>query len=153
MERAERISAAFHGRDRAHDADGPAHAHRERAGDVGGQDLAGRCVRAAGGLPEQPGHEVHLEHAEAEARAGLAGQQPDDLVHAALEDVGGPQEDALPHGRRRLRPLGERRGCGVDRRARVRGGAGGHARHDVAGERIDVVERATVRRPPPTRPR
>ena len=54
------------------------------------------------------------------------------------------QEDALSHGRRRLRPGRERRGRGVDRGARVGGGAGGHAGHDVAGERIDVVERATV---------
>ena len=32
---------------------------------------------------------MHLEHAEPERGAGLAGEQVDDLVPAALEDVGG----------------------------------------------------------------
>ena len=43
IDRADRISAAFHGRDRADDADGAPHAHRERPGHVGRDHLADRA--------------------------------------------------------------------------------------------------------------
>ena len=115
IERAERISAAFHGAIAPTTPTGLADGHRHRAGHVGREDLADRHVRGAGRLAEQAGHEVHLEHPEPEARAGLAGQPAGDLVAARLEQVGGLQEDALPHGRRGLRPRLERRRRRVDR--------------------------------------
>ena len=87
---------------------------------------------------------MHLEHAEAEGATGLACQQSDHLVLPALEDVGGLEEDALPLGGRRLRPRREGRGRRVDRTRGVLAAARRHARHHVAGERIQVVERRTA---------
>jgi len=66
------------------DRDG--HAHRERAGQVGRDHLADGRVGRARRLAEEAGHEAHLEHAEAEAAAGLLGQPLDHLVAARLEE-------------------------------------------------------------------
>ena len=121
IERADRISAAFHG---AIAPTTPTGRRRPiaKAPGVGRDHLAERRIRERRGLPEEPGHEVHLEHPEAERRAGLAREQRDDLVAAALEHVGGLEEDPLPHGGRRLRP-GRRGGrCGLDRAVSIRAG-------------------------------
>jgi len=75
-------------RDRADDADRLANPHRERTGIVRGQDLPDGLVRRGRRLAEEPGDEMHLEHPEAEGAAGLACEDRDDLVPAALEDVG-----------------------------------------------------------------
>ena len=97
IERADRISAAFHGRDRADHPDRLAHAHRERAGEVGREDRRRRRVGGAGGLPEQPGHEAHLEHPEPEAAAGLARQPARRPRRARLSRMSAAlQEDRLP---------------------------------------------------------
>ena len=128
-------------RDRADDADRLADAHRERARDVGRDDLADRRVRERRRLAEEAGHEVHLEHAEAEAapvsRASSATTSSRRLsrMSAALRKIrcrcaGG----ACDHAANAV-------GRGVDRAPRVLAAAGGDARDDVAGERVAVVER------------
>ena len=117
IERADRISAAFQGAIARDDADRLANAHGERPRVVGGEDLAERRVRGGRRLAQQARHEAHLEHAEAEAGAGLPRQLADDLVAARLEDVGGLEEDRLTLGRHALRPLRERIGGGLRPRA------------------------------------
>ena len=103
-----------------------------------------RRVRERRGLPEEPGHEVHLEHPEAERRPCLAREQRDDLVLAALEHVGGLEEDPLAHRGRRLRP-GRRGGRGgLDRAPGIRAGAGRDLGDELAVERVAILERATV---------
>ena len=84
-------------RDRADDAHRLAQPHRHRARNVGRDHLPRRPVGRAGRLAQQARREEHLEHAEAERGAGLAGEQVDDLVAPALENVGRAQEDPLAH--------------------------------------------------------
>ena len=121
-------------RDRADDTDGLADGHRHRARHVGRQDLAERRVCGAGRLTEETGDESHLEHAETEARPGLAGEPADDLVAPELEDVRRLEEDALPHGGGRLRPRRERRGRSVDRAL----GVGARTRRDAGDGLLPV---------------
>jgi hypothetical protein len=118
--------------------------HGEGARHVGGDDRPGRRVRRTGRLAEQPRHEAHLEHAEAEGAARLAGEPLDNLVTPALEDVGRLQEDRLAGRGRRLRPFGERRRRGLDGAAGVVAGSGRDVGDDVARERVGVVEPAPV---------
>ncbi len=59
--------------------------------------------------------------------------------------VGRLQEDALAHGGRRLRPRGKGVGGRLDGARRVGARSRGHTRDDVAGERIEVVERRACR--------
>ena len=118
IERAERISAAFQGAIAPTTPTGRRMPIAKAPG-VGRDDLADRRVRERRRLAEEARHEVHLEHAEAEGAAGLAREQRDDLVRAALEDVGRLEEDPLPLGRRRLRPGRERRRGGLDRAPRI----------------------------------
>ncbi len=125
MERAERIKRDVPRGDRGHDADRSPKAHRQRSGRVGRDHGPDRRVRERCGLTQEAGDEVHLEHADAEARAGLPRKQLDDLVAAALEHVGGLEEDPLPLGRQHGRPAGECRCGSLDRPAGIRGGAGG----------------------------
>ena len=116
-------------RDRADHADRLAQAHRERARMIRRDHLADGAYASAAAWRKQAGHEAHLEHAEAEASQPVSrASELDDLVAAALEDVGGLQEDPLPLGRRRLRPRRERRGRGVDRAGCLRPRPGGRAR-------------------------
>jgi hypothetical protein len=110
-------------------------------GQVGGEDLAERAVGQGGRLAQQAGHEAHLEHPEpVDAAAGLAGQQADDLVGPALQDVGRGQEDPLALGRRGLRPGGEGGGGGLDGPAGVLAGPGGDLGHHLARVRVEVLE-------------
>ena len=126
-------------RDGADDTHRAAHRHGDRTRHVRRNDLTDRCVGGTGGLPEEPGDESHLEHAEAEAAPGLAREPADDLVAPALEQVGRLEKDALTLGGGCLRPGGKGgRGC-VDRTPRVGAGPGGDTSDDVAGERIEVV--------------
>ena len=151
IERADRISAAFQG---AIAATTPTGCRRPMANAPGMSEGSTSPIGAyasAGGLAEEPRHEAHLEHAEAEARARLARKQRDDLVLPPLEDVGRAQEDPLAHRRRRLRPLGEGRRGGCDRAPRVLATSCRHARDDVAGERIDDRRTSRRRRPRPSR--
>ena len=141
------------GRDRPDDADRAAQPHRERPRVSEGMISPDRAVRDRGRLTEQARHEAHLEHAEAEAAARLAREQRDDLLPPALEDVGRLQEDALPLGGRRLRPRRERRRGRLDRASRVLAPAGRNAGDDVAGERVEVVERRAAVGVRPTRRR
>ena len=92
---------------------------------------------------------MHLEHAEAERGAGLAGEQVDDLVAPALEDVRGAEEDPLAHRRRRRGPGGEGLGGGLDRAARVVARAGGGAHDRLAGERVGHLEGGAAARGDP----
>ena len=126
--------------DRTDDADRAADSHREGAR-VGRDHLAERRVRERGRLTEETGDEMHLEHPEAEGAARLAGEHRDDLVLARLEHVGGAEEDALAHRRRRLRPLDERLGRRLDRLARIGAAAGGDLRDDLAAPGVAVLER------------
>ena len=143
------------GRDRADDADGPAHAHRERARDVGGDDLARSAAYAtAGGLPEQArARSASGTCRSRRSRRSRARAAATTSSQAALEDVGRLQEDAAA-----ARPAASATTRGTPRlrrrspRAASARGAGGHARDDVAGERILVVEGRAVRRRPPIRP-
>ena len=142
IERAERISAAFHGAIAPTTPTGPPQPHRERAR-VGRDHLAERGVGERRRLAEQAGHEdVRLEHRESERAAGLAREQRDDLVLPRFEDVGGLEEDPLAHRRRRLRPLRERGLGGRDRARRVLAPARGDVGDGLAGERIAGLERA-----------
>ena len=109
---------------------------------IRGDDLACGRISESCGLAQQVGHEAELEHPEAEARAGLAGEQADDLLEAALEHIGRLQEDPLPLRGDRLRPGGERVARSVDRACSLRARAGRDERNDVAGERITILERA-----------
>ncbi len=81
--------------------------------------------------------------------AGLPGEQVDHLVPTALEDVGGAQEDRLPHAGRRRGPRGERLRGGLDRAARVVSRARGRPHDGLAGERVAHVERGAVARGDP----
>ena len=132
------------GRDRADDPDRAAQAHRERAR-VGGEHLAERRIGERCRLPEEPRHEhVRLEHPEAERAARLAREERDDLVLSRLEDVGGPEEDALAHGRGRGRPLGEGGVRSLDGTGGVLAAAGCDVGDDLAGEGVERLERAAV---------
>ena len=129
------------GEDGADHPDRPAQPHGHGPGQVGGEDLADRAVGQGGRLAQQAGHEAHLEHPEPVGdAAGLAGQQADDLVGAALQDVGGGQEDPLALGRRRLRPGREGGLGGLDGPPGVLAGAGGDRGHDLARVRVEVLE-------------
>ena len=86
---------------------------------VGRDHLASRLVAGARRLPEQAGREAHLEHAEAEGAAGLAREQLDDLVTAALEDVRRAQEESAWRAPGRSATGGERLRRGLDGAARV----------------------------------
>ena len=134
------------GRDRADDADRPAQAHRERARHVGGDDLPDRRVRGAGRLPEEARDEVHLEHAEAEAAAGLAREQLDDLVLPRLSSTSA----ALRKTRCRsaggvARPRGNAASAASIARRASSAPAGRDRRDDVARVRVAILERGTVR--------
>jgi hypothetical protein len=126
-------------RDRADDAHGLADPHREGPG-VRRDDLSDRLIRGCGRLPEEPWHEMHLEHPEAEGGARLASEHRDDLVLAGFEDVGRLQEDRLPRGGRRRCPGREGRSRRLDRLARVVAVAGWNDRDGLARERILVFE-------------
>ena len=145
IERAERISAAFHGRDRADDADraaaGPS---RTRRG-----CRTGSPRRAARTRAPRPGGTARARSASGTCRSRTShpvsrASSDDDLVLAALEDVGGLEEDPLPHGRRRLRPGGNAAAAASTARARVGARCRRGLGHDVAGERIAILERATA---------
>jgi hypothetical protein len=84
---------------------------------------------------------VQLEHAEAEARTGLAREQADDLLAARLEQVGRLEEDPLPRLRRRLRPLGKCTGRRLDGALRVLALPRGHVRDHVPAVGIAILER------------
>ena len=139
-------------RDRADDADRLPQPHRHRSRNVGRDHLSDRRVGRAGRLAQEAGGEVHLEHAEAERGAGLAGEQVDDLVAPALEDVCRAEEDPLAHAGRRRGPRGERLRGGLDRASRVVSRAGGGAHDGLAGERVGHVEGGAVARGDPLPP-
>ena len=143
IERAERISAAFQGAIAPTTPTGPAQAHRERTR-IRRDDLADRRIGERRALAEEARHEVHLEHREAERGPRLAREQRDDLVVAALEHVGGLEEERLAGGRRRLRPARRGGGGGRDRAVGVRARPGGDLGDEVAVERIAVLERAAT---------
>jgi hypothetical protein len=103
-------------------------------------DLPERRVRRRSGLAQQARHESHLEHPEPERAPRLTGEQADDLLQPRLEHVGRPEKDPLPLRRHALRPGGERLGRGRNRTRRVRTGARGDERDDVARERVAVFE-------------
>ena len=83
IERAERISAAFHGAIAPTTPTGRRRPIANVPGMSDGMTWPIGAYASAGRLAEQARHEVHLEHAEAEAAAGLAREQPDDLVARA----------------------------------------------------------------------
>ena len=136
IERADRISAAFHGAIAATTPTGRRMPIANVPGLSDGMHLADRRVRERGRLAEA---------ARARSASGTSPKpkvQPvsrassdDDLVAGGLEDVGRLQEDPLPHRRRRLRPRREGRRRRLDRAPRVLAAACGHARDDLAGER------------------
>ena len=126
-------------RDRADDAYRAPDSHREGAG-VRRDHLTERCVRERGRLPEETRDEVHLEHPEAEGAAGLPREHRHDLVLPRLENVGGPEEDSLAHGRRRVRPLGERGRRRLDRLPGIGTRGGGDFGDDLSTPRIAVLE-------------
>ena len=98
---------------------------------------------------------MHLEHAEAEGRAGLAGEQVDDLVTTALEDVRGAQEDrpGALRGASRPRPGSASAAASTADARRPAFRSGTHDR--LAGERVGPRRRwrRCPRRPisPPTK--
>ena len=143
--RSERISAAFQGAIAPTTPDRLADTHGERPGQVGGDDLPHRLVARIRGLAQCAGREAHLEHAEAEGTARLAGEELDDLVAAALQDVGRAQEQRLARRRRRLRPRGECLRGGFDRPSGVVAPRRRNARDHVARVGVAVVERAAFR--------
>ena len=126
--------------DRGDDADRLADSHRQRSRMVGGNDLTGREVTDRGGLPEETRHEVRLEHPHPEARTRLRGEQRDDLVATALENVRCLEEDRLALGGQALRPRRERVGRRLDRARRILSCPGRHVGDDITGERVDVVK-------------
>ena len=143
IERADRISAAFHGAIAPTTPTGLRMPIANVPGWSDGMIWPSGAYARRRRLAQQARHEAHLEHAEAEAaRRSRARAAPTTSSRRGLEDVGGLQEDRLALRRRRLRPGGERVGRGLDRARRVLARAGGHERDDVAGERIEVVERA-----------
>ena len=143
IERADRISAAFQGAIAPTTPTGRLMPIANAPG-VRRDHLSERRVRERRGLPEETRDEMHLEHAEAERAAGLPREHRHDLVLARLEHVGRLQEDALPHGRRRARPLGEGLGGRLDRPLRVRPARARDVGDDVAAPRVAVLERAAA---------
>jgi hypothetical protein len=89
---------------------------------------------------------VHLEHPEPERAPRLAGEHRHDLVAPALEDVRRLEEDALADGRRRLRPLREGSGRGLDGAPRILPPTGGDLGDDVARVRVAILERRAALR-------
>ena len=150
IERAERISAAFHGAIAPTTPTGRRMPIAKVPGMVGREHLADRRVGERRRLAEQARHEVHLEHAEAEARAGLAREQRRRPRRcAALEHVGGLQEDPLPPAGGDSATTRRTPRRGLDRAPRVaRGPAGTRATTSpVYGSRSSNVSTARRRRP------
>jgi hypothetical protein len=130
--------------DATNDPDRLAQPHREGAGEIGRAYLARRRVGSPRGLAQEPGSEAHLEHPEAEACARLTRQQRDDLVAPAPQDVGGPQEETLSFGGRRLGPSRKGRRRGLDGPAGVLFGPRGNSGHDLPGVGVEIVEHASA---------
>ena len=75
-------------RDADHDARGLAASKGHRAGDVGGDHLAGDRIGLGAGLTHHPAGELAVEHPPAEGAAGLLGDDRGDLLGPLLDQVG-----------------------------------------------------------------
>ena len=141
IERAERMSAAFHGAIAPTTPTG----RRRPIANVPGMSDGITCPIGAYGdaaaWRKRPGTKCIWNIPKPKRAARLAREQRDDLFHPALEDVGRLEEHALPLGRAASRDHAGNAAAAasIARRASSRA-AGSHGRDDVAGERVAVLE-------------
>ncbi|PRE15292.1 hypothetical protein C6P92_15235 [Burkholderia multivorans] len=133
-------------RDAEHDAARLAHGHREAARHVGRNHGAVDLRGHRGGLAQHVRREHHVEAVPVRHRARFRAADLDELAGARVHRVGRREQPAATFGRRERRPSGKRARGGRDRGIRIGERRGRRARGDLAGRRIDPVERRAVRR-------
>src|SRR5208282_5082070 len=123
--------------------------HGGRIRQVSGNDFTDQPIGLRGGFAQNSDGVNAIEHAPAEGLAGFSRGDFRDLGHAALENIGGFQEQVAAHARWRRAPGRKRSGSSLDGPARIFPLSRGNLRSYTAGERVLLLVRLAVERAGP----